>query len=183
LDPDFQPTLTGGTVIVRPIRPDDWTELFAAAADPDIWKLHPFPDRCTEPVFRQFFDNAVASKAAFVFVHPPTGELIGSSRYHGYDPALSEIEIGWTFVVRKHWGRGVNSEAKHMMLTHAFKFVDTVILWVGDRNWQSQRAVEKIGGIKRPGIFVRDLTGSSPHLIYDIKKDGYQRGPDEGRQE
>ena len=66
--PDFQPTLTGPTVIIRPVAADDWTELFAAGSDPEIWKVHPSPDRCTEPAFRQYFDGAVASKMAFVFV-------------------------------------------------------------------------------------------------------------------
>ena len=60
--PDFQPTLTGPTVIVRPAVAGDWAELFAAGSDPEIWKVHPSPDRYTEPAFRKFFDGAVASK-------------------------------------------------------------------------------------------------------------------------
>lgn len=79
--PDFQPTLTGDTVVIRPIRSGDWQELFAAASDPEIWKLHPARMRYTEPVFREFFDNAIASKMAFVFVERASGRLIGSSRY------------------------------------------------------------------------------------------------------
>ena len=57
--PDLQPTLTGPTVIVRPIAAADWNELFAAASDPEIWKVHPRSDRYTEPEFRIFFDSAV----------------------------------------------------------------------------------------------------------------------------
>ena len=60
--PDLQPTLTGPTVIVRPIAAADWSELFAAASDPGIWKVHPRSDRYTEPAFRLFFDSAVESK-------------------------------------------------------------------------------------------------------------------------
>ena len=51
---DLQPTLTGPTVIVRPITAADWSELFAAASDPEIWKVHPRSDRYTEPAFRLF---------------------------------------------------------------------------------------------------------------------------------
>lgn len=171
--PDFQPTLGGDTVIIRPIKPDDWKELFAAAADPDIWKLHPATTRYTEPVFREFFDNAIASKMAFVFVERASGRLIGSSRYYGYDPRLSEVEIGWTFIVRDHWGGETNREVKRLMLDHAFTFVDTVIFWVGDTNWRSQRAVEKIGGVKRDGTFVREATGKSPHVVFEITKARY----------
>jgi hypothetical protein len=39
--PDFQPTLTGPTVIIRPVVAEDWTELFDAGSDPQIWKVHP----------------------------------------------------------------------------------------------------------------------------------------------
>jgi N-acetyltransferase len=44
-EPDFQPTLTGPTVIARPVTPGDWAELFAAGSDPEIWKVHPRSDR------------------------------------------------------------------------------------------------------------------------------------------
>ena len=115
-EPDFQPTLSGPTVIVRPISSDDWPELFAAGSDPEIWKLHPVKDRYTEAGFRRYFDSAVASKMGFVFVDRATSRLIGSSRYYGYEPERSEIEIGWTFIVRSHWGGAANREVKCLML-------------------------------------------------------------------
>src|SRR3954447_13046331 len=101
-DPDFQPTLVGPTMTVRPVSVSDWPEMFAAASDPEIWKVHPTPDRYTEPAFRKFFDGAVGSKMAFAFVDQATGRVVGSS------PALSEIEIGWTFLARSHWGGRAN---------------------------------------------------------------------------
>jgi N-acetyltransferase len=174
--PDFQPTLTGPTVTVRPIAPGDWAELFAAGSDPEIWKVHPTPDRYTEPAFRQFFDNAVTSKMGFVFVDRSTHRLIGSSRYYGYDPARSEVEIGWTFIVRSHWGGKTNREVKRLMLDHAFTFVDTVIFWVGEHNWRSQGAMTKIGGIKRDELFTRELSGDRLYFIFDITKARYQQG-------
>jgi N-acetyltransferase len=174
--PDFQPTLTGPTVIVRPVVAGDWAELFAAGSDPEIWKVHPTPDRYTEPAFRQFFDNAVASNMGFVFVDRSTNRLIGSSRYYGYDPERSEVEIGWTFIVRSHWGGKTNREVKRLMLDHAFTFVDTVIFWVGEHNWRSQGAMTKIGGIKRGGLFTRELSGDRLYFIFDITKHRYQQG-------
>jgi RimJ/RimL family protein N-acetyltransferase len=166
--------MIGDSVVIRPIRRDDWKELFAAAADPDIWKLHPATMRYTQPVFREFFDTAIASRMAFVFVERASGRLIGSSRYFGYDPKLSEVEIGWTFIVRDHWGGQTNREVKRLMLDHAFNFVDTVIFWVGETNWRSQRAVEKIGGVLRPGTFVRDATGQAPHVVFELTKTRYR---------
>jgi RimJ/RimL family protein N-acetyltransferase len=123
-EPDFQPTLTGPTVIARPVTSGDWAELFAAGSDPEIWKVHPRSDRYTEPAFREYFESAVASGMGFVFVDRPTNRLIGSSRYYGYDAGRSEIEIGWTFIARSHWGGTTNREVKRLMLDHAFTFVD-----------------------------------------------------------
>jgi RimJ/RimL family protein N-acetyltransferase len=173
--PDFQPTLTGPTVIVRPISADDWSELFAAGSDPEIWKVHPIPDRYTEPVFRTYFDSAIVSKMAFVFVDRTTNRLIGSSRYYGHDPQRSEIEIGWTFIVRSHCGGATNREVKRLMLDHAFGFVDTVTFWVGETNWRSQGAMTKIGGVKREGLFTRELSGTAPYLIFEITKNRYEK--------
>jgi len=65
--PDFQPTLVGPSISVRPISRDDWTEMFAAGSDPEIWKVHPVPDRYTEAGFRKFFDGTVDSKKGFAF--------------------------------------------------------------------------------------------------------------------
>ena len=174
--PDFQPTLVGPTIAIRPIAADDWTELFAAGADPEIWRVHPVPDRCTEAGFRKFFDSAVSSKMSFVFVDRATGRLIGSSRYYGHEPELNEIEIGWTFLARSHWGGRANREVKRLMLDHAFTFVDTVVFWVGDQNWRSQGAMTKIGGVKRRGLFVRELSGDRPYFIFEITKDRYREG-------
>lgn len=171
--PNLQPTLVGETILIRPLRTEDWRETFAAASDPLIWELHPVRDRYTEPVFREYFDGAIASEAAFAFVERATGSIIGSSRFHGYDPERSEIEVGWTFLVRKHWGGTTNREVKRLMLGHAFTFVDTVVFWVGEANWRSQRAMEKIGGVRRDGLAFRPSTGG-PHIIFEITKAGFR---------
>jgi N-acetyltransferase len=173
---DYQPTLVGPAITIRPIAPDDWTELFAAAADPKIWEVHPVSDRYTEPQFRKFFDGAIRSKMGFVFVDRATGRLIGSSRYHGHDAEIGEIEIGWTFLARSHWGGAANREVKRLMLDHAFTFVDTVVFWVGEQNWRSQGAMVKIGGVRREGLLTRELSGDHPYFIFEITKARYEQG-------
>jgi RimJ/RimL family protein N-acetyltransferase len=175
-EPDFQPTLIGPTVTVRPMSVSDWPQLFAAAADPEIWKVHPVPDRYTEPVFRKFFDGGIDSKKAFVFVDRGSNRLIGSSRYNDYKPAESEVEIGWTFLARSHWGGAANREVKRLMLDHAFTFLDTVIFWVGVENWRSLGAMKKIGGVLRDGRFTRALSGDRPYVIFEITKARYEQG-------
>ncbi len=170
-DPDFQPILVGLRVEIRPIRAKDWQEMFAAAADPLIWEVHPVRDRYREPYFREFFDGAVASHMAFAIVDRSSGKIIGSSRYHGHDPERRELEIGWTFLARSHWGGSYNREIKQLMLDHAFGFVDTVVFMVGETNWRSQRAMEKIGGIRRPQLCDRAYHGvTTAHVVYEIEK-------------
>lgn len=170
---DLQPTLTGPRITVRPIAPSDWDEMFAAASDPDIWALHPARDRYTEPVFRNYFDTAIASGSAFAFVERESGKIIGSSRYHDHKPEAGEIEIGWTFLTRPFWGGSCNREIKRLMLEHAFKFVDIVVFWVGDTNWRSQAAMKKIGGIRRPGLYRRGVD-PTPHVVFEITKRDFQ---------
>jgi RimJ/RimL family protein N-acetyltransferase len=84
---------------------------------------------------------------------------------------MSEIEIGWTFLTRRYWGGRYNWEMKQLMLAHAFKFVETVVFLVGQDNIRSQKAMEKIGGI-RNGIVKRTYGNHPPALNvkYVIKK-------------
>jgi RimJ/RimL family protein N-acetyltransferase len=172
--PNLQPTLTGETILIRPLQSDDWAELYRAASDPLIWEVHPARDRWREEVFRGYFDGAIAPKGAFAFIERATGEIVGSSRYHDYDPAKSEVEIGWTFLIRRLWGGSTNHEIKTLMLEHAFTFVDTVVFWVGETNWRSQRAMEKIGGIRREGLHTRpQAPGAS--VVFEITKTGFCR--------
>jgi RimJ/RimL family protein N-acetyltransferase len=173
---DFQPTLVGPTITVRPIAPADWTELYAVGSDPKIWEVHPVSQRYTEPEFRKFFDGAVVSKMGFVFVDRATGRLVGSSRYYGYEPEIGEVEIGWTFLARSHWGGPANREVKRLMLDYAFTFLDTVVFWVGHENWRSQGAMTKIGGVKREGLCRRELSGDHPYYIFEITKRRYEDG-------
>jgi N-acetyltransferase len=147
-DFELQPTLTGDLLTLRPLRPEDWDELFAVASDPLIWEQHPERERYREEIFRKFFQGALDSNGAFVAIDNATGKIIGSSRYYGYSAEESKIEIGWSFLARAYWGGKYNGEMKRLMLTHAFRFVDTVVFLVGPDNIRSQRAVEKIGGTR-----------------------------------
>jgi len=133
---------------VRPLCADDFEALYAVASDPLIWEQHPNSDRCQRDVFRKFFDEAMQSGGALLVLDRKDGRVIGSSRYHCYDLERSEIEIGWSFLARSHWGGVYNGELKRLMLDHAFRFVANVIFLVDSNNRRSQRAVEKIGGVR-----------------------------------
>jgi len=168
---DLQPHLKGELIELRPLTPKDWDALFAVASDPLIWEQHPESDRYKEDVFKVFFREALESGGAFVVVDKNTQRIIGSTRFYGYDPEKSEIEIGWTFLARRFWGGRYNREMKKLLLAHAFKFVETVVFYVGEKNIRSQRAMERIGAI-RDGIVKRSY-GNHPAALnvkFVIKK-------------
>ena len=168
---DLQPHLRGELIELRPLAPADWDELFAVASDSLIWEQHPESDRYKEEVFRVFFKDALESGGAFVVVNKKTQQIIGSTRFYGYDQAKSEIEIGWTFLARKYWGGRYNREMKELLLAHAFKFVERVVFLVGEHNVRSQKAMEKIGAIKNGTV--KKVYGNRPpslNVRYVIKK-------------
>lgn len=169
---ELQPILTSEILELRPLRADDWEALHAVASDPLIWEQHPNSDRYKPDVFRKFFDDALESGGALIAIDRKLNRVIGSSRYHCYDLERSEIEIGWTFLARSHWGGVYNGEMKRLMLSHAFKFVDHVIFMVGSTNRRSQRAVEKIGGVR---VGAKSDPNGRENLIFRITKSAYSR--------
>jgi N-acetyltransferase len=167
---DLQPTLKGDLLSLRPMRTEDFDAVFAAASDPLIWELHPERDRYTEPRFRTYFQGGLDSGGALVAIDNATGRIIGSSRYCGYAPDRSEVEVGWTFLERAYWGGRYNGEMKRLMLEHAFRFVDHVVFLIGEDNARSRRAVEKIGGVR---IENRIDSRGQDRVVYRITADAY----------
>jgi RimJ/RimL family protein N-acetyltransferase len=168
---ELQPTLTGPRLELRPLRPEDFEALYAAAGDPLIWAVHPEPDRHKRDVFEGFFAAALKSKGALAVYDRSTGRMIGSSRYYDLDAEKSEIVIGYTFLTREYWGGSFNREMKTLMLDHAFRFVNAVVFHVGEHNVRSRRAMEKIGGVLS-GVFEKTDAGGRTrrNVIYRIEK-------------
>ncbi len=174
---DLQLHLKGELIELRPLAPADWDELFAVASDSLIWEQHPERDRYKEDVFRVFFKDALESGGAFVIIDRKTQHIIGSTRFYGYDPEKSEIEIGWTFLARKYWGGRYNAEMKRLLLNHAFQFVESVVFFVGEDNVRSQKAMEKVGAIKA-GTATRRYGKRPPtqNVKYVIRKNATTNG-------
>ena len=83
---DLQPHLKGELIELVPLSPDDWDELFAVASDSLIWEQHPESDRYKKDVFRVFFRDALESGGAFAIIDRKTHQIIGSTRFYGFDP-------------------------------------------------------------------------------------------------
>jgi N-acetyltransferase len=177
---DRQPVLEGEDILLRPLTPDDWDALFAVASDPLIWEQHPAHDRWQEPVFRAFFDDALANQGALVAVDSASDAVIGSSRYQGLAEADGgSVEIGWTFLARHCWGGRYNHEMKRLMLAHALASIAECRFLVGESNTRSRTALEKIGAKLTDRAEERVMAGGEviPHLTYVITRDEFAQGP------
>lgn len=177
---DRQPVLEGEYLRLRPLRDNDWDALFAVAADPLIWAQHPAHDRWQEPVFRAFFNHALAGGGALVATDARTGAVIGSSRFQGLEEADGgSVEIGYTFLARAAWGGLYNHEMKRLMIAHALASVAGVRFVVGEGNTRSRRALERIGARLTSRTEERIMAGGAVvlHLTYTITRDDFAQGP------
>lgn len=176
---DRQPTLEGERLLLRPLQPDDWDALWAIASDRELWAVHPANDRWQEPVFREFFADALAQRGALAIVDKISGRVIGSSRFQEYDPANGgSVEIGWTFLARELWGSGLNAELKRLMLAHALASVERAVFVVGEGNVVSRRAMTKIGGRLTGETRVKIRAGKPlDHVIFEIDRANFANGP------
>ena len=120
---------------------------------------------------RKFLENCGAAVLASApALKSWTAETHSATRIKGAAQIVLSLDRDWLF------GGKTNREVKRLMLDHAFTFLDTVIFWVGEKNWRSQGAMTKIGGVKRSGLFTRELSGDTPYIIFEIGKSAYLGG-------
>ena len=163
---DLQPILVGTHLRLRPVRAEDFDGLFVAASDSRIWEQHPQPTRYQREVFQKYFDGALASKGALVAEELASGALVGSSRYYDFHAAERRVSVGYTFLVCRCWGGAFNRDMKSLMLAHAFGAVEEVHFEVGETNYRSQTAIERMGAVLRD----RRILDGNPHRLYVIKR-------------
>jgi len=150
----IQPTLESENVKLIPLWEEDFDRLYEVASDPKVWEQHPNKNRFEQDVFKNFFKGAMQSKGAFMILDKSSDEIAGSTRFYEFNEIDNSIFIGYTFYGTKFWGKGLNAEAKKLMLNYIFQFVDKVNFHVGATNYRSQKAMEKLGAIKTDEILV-----------------------------
>ncbi len=161
---NLQPTLEDKLIIMRPLREDDFEPLYDIAKDPLIWEQHPCYDRYKKDVYTEFFKDSLKSGGALITIDKSANKIIGSSRFKPVKNVESAMEIGWSFLSRDYWGGRFNKSMKKLMIDYAFETVEDIIFYIGNKNIRSQKAVEKIGGI-------RITESRHQHLIKDSKDD------------
>lgn len=150
-------TLEGRVVRLEPLTLDHLDALAEVGLDPDLWALTVAQVHNRDDL-RRWIATAVSEHAAgrslpFVTIERATGRVVGSSRLGNYSPFDHRIEIGWTWVARDSQRTGVNTEAKLLMLTHAFESLGCtrVELKTDVLNQRSRNAILRIGA-KEEGI-------------------------------
>jgi len=131
--------------------------LTAIGLDPEIWRLTVAVVRTPEEM-RSYMESALRLQAErsslpFVTIERSSGRIVGSSRFGNYDPLNRRIEIGWTWLAGAWQRTATNTEAKYLMLTHAFERLGCVRveLKTDVLNLPSRKAMTRIGA-KEEGI-------------------------------
>lgn len=169
---NLQLPLENDLVSLLPLKAGDFEEVYAAAADPEIWEQHPNKDRWKKEVFQTFFEGALQSKGAYKIVDQASKAVTGSTRFYDYNASDKSIFIGYTFFAKAFWGKGRNRAVKTLMLDYIFQFVNTVYLHIGASNIRSQISIARLGA-RHTGTEAVTYFGESPKMnfVYEITKD------------
>lgn len=160
-----QPILiTGVEVMLEPLGLQHVDDLHVAAAHAALWRWMPIPpprERAQTAHWVQAALDAAAraDEVPFAIVLRQTGRAIGSARFMDIARPHRRLEIGWTWLALEHQRTRANTEAKYLLLKHAFEDLGAtrVQFKTDGRNERSQRALERIGAV-REGVLRRHMT-------------------------
>ncbi len=150
-------TLRGMHAVLEPLAHAHEPGVKAAAADGELWRLWytsvPAPDKT-----QAWIDSALEMRdklgaLTFVVREAATGVIVGSTRYFNVDPAHRRLEIGHTWYAKRVQRTAVNTEAKLLLLTHAFETLGCIAVEFRTSffNFASREAIARLGA-KQDGI-------------------------------
>ncbi|WP_054059106.1 MULTISPECIES: GNAT family N-acetyltransferase [Pseudomonas] len=144
-------SLEGQRLLLRPLQADDADALVRAAQDGELWNL-PFTVVPSQATVAAYIGTALAGREAgtvmpFAIVLKDTGEVIGSTRFWKIDRHYRKLEIGSTWISTRWQKSFVNTEAKYLMLRHAFEDLACVrVQFTTDEiNARSRAAILRLG--------------------------------------
>ena len=162
-------TLRGDTVTLRPMSLTDLDELTEVGLEPSIWDFT--PSRITDrDGIRRYVEQALKEKEngtamPFVTTLTESDKIVGSTRFGNIDVANRRAEIGWTWVLPDWQRTDVNTEAKLLMLTHAFETWKClrVEFKTDSTNIKSRNAILRLGAVEE-GIFRQHMITETGRL-------------------
>lgn len=164
-------TLPGAHVVLEPLSHLHTDDLIEAAHDGELWKLWytsvPGPDEMTDEIDRRLDLQAAGTMLPFAVIDPSSDKAVGMTTYMNVDPVHRRVEIGSTWYRRSSQRTALNTEAKLLLLSHAFETLDCIAVEFRTHllNQQSRRAIERLGA-KLDGI-LRNHRRTSDGLLRD----------------
>ncbi|WP_277586711.1 GNAT family N-acetyltransferase [Psychrobacillus antarcticus] len=174
---DLAETLTYGDVTLRPLLISD-SGLLWELYEPEIFEFM-LNKIESEEQLEKWLDagihqmNDTATAHAFVVENTDTKEIMGTTRIYGIDQTNFSCEIGSTFYGKQYQRTHVNTTCKYLLLKHCFEQMGTIRVQfkTDELNLSSQRAIERIGGVKE-GILrnerVRSNGTARNAVVYSI---------------
>jgi RimJ/RimL family protein N-acetyltransferase len=159
-------TLSGRDVRLEPMQIDHVEALCRFGLEPDLWRWIPTPVT-TEEEMRAYVVAALHEQRLdvalpFVIIRQGSNQVIGSTRYCNIDPSHRRIEIGWTWLTSAHQRTPANTEAKLLLLTHAFERLGAmrVEFKTDALNEKSRKAILRLGAVEEGTFRKHKITAS-----------------------
>jgi RimJ/RimL family protein N-acetyltransferase len=166
--------LEGTHVRLEPLSTDHLDALTAIGLDPELWRWTLSRNQTPEDM-RRYVETALAEQRAgqslpFATVERGSGRVVGSTRFAAIEPVHRRVEIGWTWIARPWQRTAINTEAKLLMLRHAFEVWRClrVELKTNAKNERSRRAILRIGATEEGTLRKHQLNadGTSRDSVY-----------------
>ena len=149
--------LEGGGIRLEPLTADHRAALATAATDGRLWEIWytsvPTPDQTAQYIEAALAGQREGHMLAWAVRDLPSGEIIGTTRYHDIVAPIDRVEIGWTWYAARYQRTHVNTTCKLLLLTHGFETLRCAViaLRTDNFNFASQRAIERLGA-KKDGV-------------------------------
>jgi RimJ/RimL family protein N-acetyltransferase len=166
-------TLTGEHVVLEPAADRHLSDLLAAAQDEQVWTWLPWRRPSTEAELAAILDSERRVALPFAQVERATGRAVGITTYRDIDERHRTLEVGGTWLGRPWWRTAINTEAKLLILGHAFEVLaaNRVAIKTDIRNERSQAAIARLGA-KREGVlrhqYIRPDGTLRDSVIYSV---------------
>lgn len=170
------PILQGIHVTLEPLQREHGEELLAAASDGELWNLWyttvPGPETVRGYIAKAMEDREAGTAMPFL-VRNAAGDPVGSTRFFRMDPVIPSLEIGYTWYSQRVQRTALNTEAKRLLLGHAFDAMGCSVVELRTHvfNQRSRAAIERLGA-HFDGILRRQMRMADGHLrdtaVYSI---------------